>query len=161
MSEEDESAMIHDVVSKNRKEKVGKKKSKKKSKKRKRRHDYSSDSGSDSNHEKKSSRPTEIDEDAQPSISHVVKDTAQQADDRVSENTKSEKSKTDFFAELLARENSKPPVGTFHAVGKKTTEASLGEASRDWTCHKCLTSNYRHSHQCQKCKAMKRMSEWR
>jgi hypothetical protein len=71
------------------------------------------------------------------------------------------KSKSDFFEKLLAQEKSKPPVGTFHAVGKKTSDMQSAEASKDWTCPKCSTSNYRHSHQCQKCKAIKRLTEWR
>ena len=71
------------------------------------------------------------------------------------------KSKSDFFAKLLAQEKSKPPVGTFHTVGKKASDMQTAEASKDWTCPKCSTSNYRHSHQCQKCKAIKRLTEWR
>jgi hypothetical protein len=71
-------------------------------------------------------------------------------------------SKTDFFSQLLAKEKRAPPVGTFHATGKKSDTPSGGaDLSTDWLCPKCNTSNYRHSHQCQKCKAVKRMTTWR
>ncbi len=72
----------------------------------------------------------------------------------------SSSSKLDFFSKLMAKERLAPRVGTFHAVGKKSDNGSA-EVSKDWTCPKCSTSNYRHSHQCQKCKAVKRMSDWR
>jgi hypothetical protein len=71
-------------------------------------------------------------------------------------------SKSDFFAKLFAKEKLAPPVGTFHATGKKSDEAHAPhESTTDWLCPKCNTSNYRHSHQCQKCKAVKRLSVWR
>jgi hypothetical protein len=71
-------------------------------------------------------------------------------------------SKSDFFAKLFAKEKLAPPVGTFHATGKKSDESHAPhESTTDWLCPKCNTSNYRHSHQCQKCKAVKRLSAWR
>jgi hypothetical protein len=71
-------------------------------------------------------------------------------------------SKSDFFSKLLAKEKRAPPVGTFHATGKKSdSQGSGSDSSTDWLCPKCNTSNYSHSHQCQKCKAVKRMTVWR
>ena len=67
-------------------------------------------------------------------------------------------SKVDFFASLAALESQKPAVGTIHTVGKKP-EAEKKTGS--WDCPKCSTSNLLNSHQCHKCKAMKRMTEYR
>ena len=64
----------------------------------------------------------------------------------------------DFFASLTAVENKKPAVGTVHTVGKKP-EAEKKTGS--WNCPKCSTSNMNNSHQCHKCKAIKRMTEYR
>lgn len=67
-------------------------------------------------------------------------------------------SKVDFFASLAALESQKPAVGTIHTVGKKP-EAEKKTGS--WDCPKCSTTNLLNSHQCHKCKAMKRMTEYR
>jgi hypothetical protein len=142
------------------KSKKDRKKEKKKSKKRKHRHD---DSSSDNDDGKKSSNRRRGEETSEADLPVAQQLTIEPPapQDNSSTKTESSKAKADFFAQLLARENAKPPVGTCHAVGKKNAEGESTENSRDWNCHKCLTSNYRHSHQCQKCKAMKRMSEWR
>ena len=66
--------------------------------------------------------------------------------------------KVDFFASLVALESLKPAVGTIHTVAKKI-EAEKKTGS--WTCPKCSTSNMNNSHQCHKCKAIKRMTEYR
>lgn len=73
-------------------------------------------------------------------------------------------SKQAFFAQLLAKEGSKgsKSVGTVHALGKREQESTQQAAnSGDWECYKCGTSNFRQSVQCHKCKAMKRLTEWR
>lgn len=67
-------------------------------------------------------------------------------------------SHVDFFASLTALENLKPSVGTVHTVGKKPdAEKKTGR----WDCPKCSTSNMNNAHQCHKCKAIKRMTEYR
>lgn len=66
--------------------------------------------------------------------------------------------KIDFFASLKALESLKPAVGTIHTVAKKI-EAEKKTGS--WICPKCSTSNMNNSHQCHKCRAIKRMTEYR
>ena len=66
--------------------------------------------------------------------------------------------KADFFASLTALESLKPAVGTIHTVAKKM-EAEKKTGS--WLCPKCSTSNMNNSHQCHKCRAIKRMTEYR
>lgn len=67
-------------------------------------------------------------------------------------------SKVDFFANLASSESKKPAVGTIHAGGKKVDQV---KKDSNWTCPKCSTSNQNNSHQCHKCKAIKRMTEYR
>lgn len=67
-------------------------------------------------------------------------------------------SKVDFFANLASSESQKPAVGTIHTVGKKVDNT---KKDSNWTCPKCSTSNQNNSHQCHKCKAIKRMTEYR
>lgn len=66
-------------------------------------------------------------------------------------------SKASFFASLIATEASKPPIGTFHATGRRDTghdEAS--KDSGDWECHKCFYKNFKESLTCAKCRALRR-----
>lgn len=84
--------------------------------------------------------------------------------DRSATSTAPKMSKHQFFAQLLAKEGSKgsKTVGTVHALGKQDEQAAQQSASTgDWECYKCGTSNFRHNIQCHKCKAMKRLTEWR
>jgi len=71
-------------------------------------------------------------------------------------------SKHDFFKELISLESRKPIVGTIHTA-KKNQAVNLLEnlKSNDWNCSKCSTSNFRQSSQCQKCGALKKITEWR
>lgn len=66
-------------------------------------------------------------------------------------------SKASFFASLTAIEASKPPIGTFHATGKRENgdnDASMD--SGDWECHKCFYKNFKESLTCAKCRALRR-----
>mmetsp|Transcript_6322 Transcript_6322/g.9547 ORF Transcript_6322/g.9547 Transcript_6322/m.9547 type:complete len:150 (-) Transcript_6322:44-493(-) len=146
-------------------EDIKKKKSKKKDNKhkKKRKHKHSDDERSSYDDTDRIKKPKNTDSPVNGETVSLSSNTEEENTHIDTDNTVTQKpavkSKADFFASLLAREKAKPPIGTFHAVGKKAdTEA---EASKDWTCPKCMTSNYRHSHQCQKCKAIKRLSEWR
>lgn len=69
-------------------------------------------------------------------------------------------SKLDFFNHLLRDESMKGQVGTAHAVGREANAASAA-SNQDWTCPKCSTSNFKNSNQCQKCHALKRLSQYR
>jgi hypothetical protein len=71
-------------------------------------------------------------------------------------------SRMDFFKQLAEEEGKKGQVGTAHAVVKDSygSEPSDG-TSQDWVCPKCSKSNFKNSNQCQKCHALKRMSQFR
>ena len=125
---------------KNKSKKSEKDKDHKKKKKRKR---YDSSSGSDSSSEdgQKLAKITAV-EPIAPSAAAT---------------------KTDFFASLLAAESKKAPLGTIHFLGRDKNDClqSTQKGKGDWECPKCSTVNYKHSIQCTKCKAMKRLSEYR
>ncbi|KAJ0395383.1 hypothetical protein P43SY_002959 [Pythium insidiosum] len=67
-----------------------------------------------------------------------------------------------FFAKLRAQEAEKSMVGTVHASGIKPQVAAT-TVSDQWECAKagCGHRNSKYSTACNKCGAMKRMSEWR
>mmetsp|Transcript_33914 Transcript_33914/g.32358 ORF Transcript_33914/g.32358 Transcript_33914/m.32358 type:complete len:180 (-) Transcript_33914:695-1234(-) len=67
-------------------------------------------------------------------------------------------SKAEFFANLLSTESQKPPVGTSHAAAKKEKEA---KKTGSWICQKCENSNFNNAHECNKCKSIKRLTEYR
>lgn len=66
-----------------------------------------------------------------------------------------------FFAQLKQQEAGKEAVGTLHASGVKAP-VSTG-VSEGWECAKpgCGHRNSKYAGSCNKCGAMKRMSEWR
>lgn len=65
------------------------------------------------------------------------------------------KDRASFFAALIAAEAAKPPVGTFHATGKR--DASVAEKEPgDWECQKCGYKNFKESLTCAKCRALRR-----
>ena len=71
----------------------------------------------------------------------------------------------DFFKQIAQQESQKSQTGTFHAKGN--TSSSVGSMPSttmgDWECTRrgCGHKNHRLAQQCQQCKAMKRLSEWR
>lgn len=67
-------------------------------------------------------------------------------------------SKAEFFANLLSLESRKPLVGTCHAAAKKEKEA---KKTGSWICQKCENSNFNNAHECNKCKSIKRLTEYR
>ena len=68
----------------------------------------------------------------------------------------------EFFANLIATETGKPIIGTIHHKDKKDTlSAPLQQKSTEWVCSKCNTPNIRQATQCQKCRALKKITEWR
>ena len=70
----------------------------------------------------------------------------------------------DFFAKLQEAESKKEKVGTVHARRKDPYPYSSKETSGnkgDWNCPKCETTNFKHSIQCTRCHAMKRITEYR
>ena len=132
-------------VKKNKKKSKSKKVDKDHSKKKRKRYDSSSDSDSS--------------DEVSSKISKRVTSPISQEPIAPSAAAK----KTDFFASLLAAENKKGPLGTVHFLGrdKNTVLESTQKGKGDWECPKCSTTNYKHSIQCTKCKAMKRLSEYR
>ena len=68
-----------------------------------------------------------------------------------------------FFAKLTHQEMNKPKIGSIHSIGKKRdiSKMSTVVSSGDWECVKCSTTNFKNCIQCQKCKSMKKMTEWR
>lgn len=69
-----------------------------------------------------------------------------------------------FFGQLQAREAAKPMLGTVHASGiKPLAPTSLAAASDQWECSRanCGNMNFKHAPACEKCGAMRRMTEWR
>lgn len=155
LSEEDdqsEGRFGEGIEKRNKKIKKNKKKSKSKkadkdhsSKKKRKRYDSSSDSDSSSEFSRKASKRA---------ISPIPEEPIAPS---------AAAKKTDFFASLLAAENKKGPLGTVHFLGrdKNTVLESTQKGKGDWECPKCSTTNYKHSIQCTKCKAMKRLSEYR
>lgn len=79
-----------------------------------------------------------------------------------SSDTKKSK-KISFFEKLKQQEAEKQQVGTFHAIGKPLDDENPVEKSKDWECVKpgCGKVNDRRSTQCQKCRAMRRISTYR
>ena len=70
----------------------------------------------------------------------------------------------DFFAALRAQEASKEKCGTIHSIRNSIVSASntlKGEKTKDWECIKCAAVNDWRSPSCEKCRALRRMSEWR
>ena len=69
-----------------------------------------------------------------------------------------------FFEQLQQQEAAKKPVGTVHSRGRPASIAATMAVTLDkWECSKagCGHVNSKHASACTKCKAMKRMSEWR
>ncbi|CAH0485617.1 unnamed protein product [Peronospora farinosa] len=69
-----------------------------------------------------------------------------------------------FFEQLQKQEAAKKPVGTVHSRGLPTPiSATTISTSDKWECSKagCGHMNFKHAPACNKCKAMKRMTEWR
>ena len=159
-------------------EKKTKKEKKSKKAKKRRRHDSISESDSP---EKRQRHDSEHDSDSDSVDSDTAEFEKQEIggiDDRedrkgIDETSRNEydaevvtvaanKSKLTFFQELLLKEGKAQPIGTFHSTGKKQkTEAEQASNSGDWLCHKCQFKNQKYSQQCGKCKAMKKMTEYR
>ncbi|CAI5731099.1 unnamed protein product [Peronospora destructor] len=69
-----------------------------------------------------------------------------------------------FFEQLQKQEAAKKPVGTVHSRGLPTPMSATMISTLDkWECSKagCGHMNFKHAAACNKCKAMKRMTEWR
>ncbi|RLN93036.1 hypothetical protein BBJ28_00015255 [Nothophytophthora sp. Chile5] len=69
-----------------------------------------------------------------------------------------------FFEQLKAQEAGKAAVGTVHARGDPApVSATALSASDKWECSKpgCGHLNSKHAPACNKCGAMKRLTEWR
>lgn len=139
---------------KSKKEKKKKKDSKKKRTKEKRRHD------SDDENETFSSKKQQKSSEEFPSSS-AQSVTATTNEDKSKPNTFS---KADFFAQLMLQEGarSSATIGTIHAVGKEKKQPVTSTQSQgDWKCDKCQTVNMKYAMQCDKCRAMKRMTAYR
>jgi hypothetical protein len=67
----------------------------------------------------------------------------------------------DFFTTLQEIESRNMFVGTVHTKTKDPMGPQKRENSGDWNCAKCGTTNFKHTVQCTKCHAMKRISEYR
>lgn len=73
-------------------------------------------------------------------------------------------SKWDFFSMLQKSESLQPKVGSVHAKPKHTPSSitsTVSKESQDWICPKCSTSNPKYSIECSRCRAIKRLSEFR
>ncbi|KAG1694576.1 hypothetical protein DVH05_021082 [Phytophthora capsici] len=69
-----------------------------------------------------------------------------------------------FFAQLQKQEAAKEPVGTVHARGLPAPVSATAISTSDkWECSKagCGNMNSKHAPSCNKCGAMKRLTEWR
>ncbi|POM74797.1 Elongation factor 3-like protein ABCF transporter family, partial [Phytophthora palmivora] len=69
-----------------------------------------------------------------------------------------------FFQQLQKQEAAKEPVGTVHARGLPAPVSATAISTSDkWECSKagCGHMNSKHAPACNKCGAMKRMTEWR
>ncbi|EEY60197.1 uncharacterized protein PITG_12525 [Phytophthora infestans T30-4] len=69
-----------------------------------------------------------------------------------------------FFEQLQRQEAVKQPVGTVHARGLPVPVSATAISTSDkWECSKagCGNMNSKHAPVCNKCGAMKRMTEWR
>ncbi|KAL7694180.1 putative Zinc finger, RanBP2-type [Plasmopara halstedii] len=69
-----------------------------------------------------------------------------------------------FFEQLEKQEAAKKPVGTAHSRGLPApVSATAISLSDKWECSKagCGHMNFKHAPACNKCNAMKRLSEWR
>lgn len=70
-----------------------------------------------------------------------------------------------FFKNLLAVEANKPAIGTLHANAARMEKIMEKEAVKngvgEWECAKCGVKNVKYNVQCEKCRAMKRMNEYR
>ncbi|KAG7384484.1 hypothetical protein PHYPSEUDO_002536 [Phytophthora pseudosyringae] len=86
---------------------------------------------------------------------------AANAEEEVKEQPTSARS---FFEQLQKQEAAKEPVGTVHARAPPApVSATAMSISDKWECSKagCGHSNFRHAPACNKCGAMKRLTEWR
>ena len=120
---------------------------KRKSKKKHKREERSSKE--EINAVKEESRSTEC-KSPKETTTHVVNDPLKQP------------SVADFFSQLQAQESKKQSIGTMHTKsGPSSTE--VAEVNREWECIKagCGIVNDGRNIQCIKCKAMRRMNEWR
>ncbi|KAG3086044.1 hypothetical protein PI124_g18288 [Phytophthora idaei] len=69
-----------------------------------------------------------------------------------------------FFEQLQKQESAKEPVGTVHSRGLPAPVSATAISTADkWECSKagCGHMNSKHAPACNKCGAMKRMTEWR
>ncbi|ETI51963.1 hypothetical protein F443_04772 [Phytophthora nicotianae P1569] len=69
-----------------------------------------------------------------------------------------------FFEQLQKQEAAKEPVGTVHAQGLPAPVSATAISTSDkWECSKagCGHMNSKYAPACNKCGAMKRMTEWR
>ncbi|KAE9323484.1 hypothetical protein PF008_g17346 [Phytophthora fragariae] len=69
-----------------------------------------------------------------------------------------------FFQQLQKQEAAKEPVGTVHSRGLPAPVSATATSTSDkWECSKagCGHMNSKHAPACNKCGAMKRLTEWR
>ncbi|KAL3662726.1 hypothetical protein V7S43_012130 [Phytophthora oleae] len=138
--------------SEERKHKKHKKHSKKTKKEEKRRH---------KKHKHKKCRDEGeggAEETATTMISEQVSDHKEATDNSKPVDVKS------FFAQLQKQEAAKEPVGTVHARGLPAPVSATAISTSDkWECSKagCGNMNSKHAPSCNKCGAMKRLTEWR
>ena len=67
-----------------------------------------------------------------------------------------------FFAQLQSEEAKKDSVGTVHATGGEQQKVDQDAQGRDdWTCYKCNATNFKQSIECHKCRAMRRLNDYR
>ncbi|KAJ8542483.1 hypothetical protein ON010_g12330 [Phytophthora cinnamomi] len=88
-------------------------------------------------------------------------------EDKVEQKKEPEKASIDarsFFEQLQKQEAAKEPVGTVHARGLPAPVSATAISTSDkWECSKagCGHMNSKHAPACNKCGAMKRLTEWR
>ncbi|KAH7462004.1 hypothetical protein PRIC1_005921 [Phytophthora ramorum] len=88
-------------------------------------------------------------------------------EDKVEQEKESETGPADarsFFEQLQKQEASKQPVGTVHSRGLPAPVSATAVVTSDkWECSKagCGHMNFKHAPSCNKCGAMKRLTEWR
>ncbi|KAG1688279.1 hypothetical protein DVH05_003926 [Phytophthora capsici] len=136
---------------KHKRHKKHSKKSKKEDKRRHRKHKHKKDKN-------------EGDDEPVETTTTVVAESEHVPDHKDTVETSAPVDVKSFFAQLQKQEAAKEPVGTVHARGLPAPVSATAISTSDkWECSKagCGNMNSKHAPSCNKCGAMKRLTEWR
>lgn len=106
-----------------------------------------------------------LENDAAASVDNATARAAEQEDELLSAaaTTKQSLDVRSFFDRIKAQEAGKESIGTIHASGIKAPMPTALASNEQWECVKrgCGHKNNKKAAACNKCGAMKRLSEWR